>query len=132
VGRFAGVWTSYYRGLYRGAKPADLAGYVAALKTNLHEPGRMAAFRATTRKDNAESGQRMSELRCPTMVMMGTADPDFPDPSAEAHWIEQQLRGFGVEVSVDLAEGCGHYPPAEAPEHTAAAVIPFLARVHSV
>jgi pimeloyl-ACP methyl ester carboxylesterase len=127
IGRFAGAWTAYYRSLYRGAKPADLAEYTAALRTNLREPGRLAAFRATFGHDNANAGARIAELRCPALVLMGEADPDFPDPAAEVAWLAGRLRDSGVEVRTDLVPGCGHYPPAEAPEHTAATVLPFLA-----
>jgi pimeloyl-ACP methyl ester carboxylesterase len=59
---------------------------------------------------------RLPEVHCPALIVMGTADPDFPDPVAEARWIQQQL-----------ADG-GHYPIAEAPEPTGKAVLAFLDR----
>ena len=45
------------------------------------------------------------------MVVMGTKDPDWPDPVAEAKWIAAQL-----SAEVLLVEGAGHYPMAEMPE----------------
>jgi pimeloyl-ACP methyl ester carboxylesterase len=49
---------------------------------------------------------------------MGTKDPDFPDPAAEARLIAGRLRG-----DVVMIEGAGHYPQAEFAEETAAAIL---------
>ncbi len=43
---------------------------------------------------------------------MGTADPDFPDPAAEADWIVAHL----AHAERLLVDGAGHYPQAEEPE----------------
>jgi pimeloyl-ACP methyl ester carboxylesterase len=49
---------------------------------------------------------------------MGTRDPDFPDPAAEARLIADRLHG-----DVVMIEGAGHYPQTEYPAETAAAVL---------
>jgi pimeloyl-ACP methyl ester carboxylesterase len=131
IARFGGAWVAYYRSLYKGAKPADLDTFAAALKANLREPGRQAAFAATVRNTTADGAARMGELRCPVLVVMGSADPDFPDPAAEAGWLAGELRGHGVDVRTELLDGCGHYPQAEAPEPTAAAITGFLGAVRA-
>jgi pimeloyl-ACP methyl ester carboxylesterase len=54
-------------------------------------------------------------------VVMGTADPDFKDPAAEAELVAERLRGRVV-----LVPGAGHYPQAEAPDVVGPAVAEFL------
>lgn len=130
VGRVAAAWTAYYRSLYKGAKPADLRQYTKDLAANLRQPGRLAALRGMLAGGHDAAAARLPEVRCPALVVMGTADPDFPDPVAEARWIQQQLAASGTDVVVELLEGCGHYPIAEAPEATGKAVLAFLDRTH--
>jgi pimeloyl-ACP methyl ester carboxylesterase len=130
VGRLAAAWTAYYRSLYKGAKPADLRDYTRELAANLRQPGRLAALRGMLAGGHDAAAARLPEVRCPALIVMGTADPDFPDPVAEARWIQQQLAAGGNDVVVELLEGCGHYPIAEAPEPTGKAVLAFLDRTH--
>lgn len=122
-GRF--VWTWYYRSrMYPGNPPPDLRTYAGALGASLKMPGRMAAFRDLTTDDHAQSGSRLDRVRVPTLVIMGTADPDFPDPEKEA-----LLLGERLSAEVELIEGAGHYPQAEYPDRVAERVISFLADV---
>ena len=105
------VWVSYYGSkLYPGTPPPDLDAYLDRLRANLSEPGRYATFRSISTTSHAESGRRLADVNQPVVVVMGTADPDFPDPAAEAHGIAEILG-----ASVVLAEGAGHYPQAETP-----------------
>jgi len=127
AGRIAFVWTSYYKSLYKRAKPADLAAYAKNLTASLREPGRLAALRGMMAGGHNDCAVRLPDVRCPALIVMGTADPDFPDPPAEARWIAAQLPGASEVV---LVEGCGHYPIAEAPDATGQAVLAFLRRVH--
>jgi len=55
--------------------------------------------------------------------VMGTKDPDFSDPAAEARFIEQALGARTV-----LVDGAGHYPQAEFPDATTPAVVELAAR----
>jgi len=117
-----GAWVSYYRKqMFPSSPPADHAGYVTALKTNLGEPGRYRAFRALAFNSHAESESRLKDVNVPVLIIMGTADPDFPDPEAEARGLGELLDG-----SVVLVDGVGHYPQAEAPDRTAEAISEFL------
>jgi pimeloyl-ACP methyl ester carboxylesterase len=68
--------------------------------------------------------ERLSRVKVPTLVIMGTKDPDFPDPVAEAKYIAGQTRG-----RLELMEGAGHYPQTEMPEVTAPLVLDFLKRL---
>ena len=116
------AWVSYYRkNLYPGAKPADLAEYAASLSANLGESGRMPAFRALAGNDHAESGRRISQVTQPVLVVMGTADPDFPDAAQEAKEL-----GEIMDATVQLVDGAGHYPQADSPDQVAPAIIELV------
>jgi pimeloyl-ACP methyl ester carboxylesterase len=52
---------------------------------------------------------------------MGTADPDFPDPVAEANELAEIM---GAEVV--WSEGSGHYPQAETPALVADAIVALV------
>lgn len=121
------AWDLYYASLYKSRKPEDLAAYRSALRANLAEPGRFAAVKAMMFRDEPDAADRFPEVRAhgiPSLVVMGTADPDFPDPAAEAAWIAERAQG-----EVHLVEGAGHYPHAELPDATAPAIRSFLDRV---
>ena len=124
------LWTRlYYPSLYKAAKPADFDQYLRVMRSLLHEPGRMAALRGVA-AEQQRCRARIPELGCPVRIVMGTKDPDFPDAVAEAGQGEA-LIGQSTEVSLELIDGAGHYPHAELPEVTAAAILPFLADVVS-
>lgn len=119
------AWASYYRKqMYPLAPPPDHDDYVSALSQNLAEPGRFRAFRALAFNSHGEADARLQDVAAPALVVMGTADPDFADPAAEAHLIGDRLG-----ATVLLVEGAGHYPQAEAPEQVAPAVLDFLNEV---
>ena len=122
----AAIWSRiYYPTMYKAAKPADFAGYVRILQTNLGEPGRMAATRGAM-KGQPECFNRVAELGCPVLIVMGSRDPDFADPAAEAAYAGE-LFGARTRTEIAMVEGAGHYPHAELPDVTAAAVLRFLA-----
>jgi len=52
---------------------------------------------------------------------MGTRDPDFPDPTAEAHYVADRLGGEAL-----LIDGAGHYPHADNPDAVNPRLISFL------
>jgi len=122
------IWSRlYYPFLYKAAKPSDFAGYLTAMRATLRGPGRMAAV-AGVATGQEPCRARIPELRCPVRIVMGTKDPDFPDPVAAAKDGEA-LIGRYTRVSLELVQGAGHYPHVELPEATASAVLPFLAEV---
>ena len=69
-------------------------------------------------------------VRCPVLIAMGSKDPDFPDPLAEARLAEELLRPHAASVEVAIIDGGGHLPHAELPEATLAVLQPFLATTH--
>ena len=121
--RSLGLWLRYLNLAYP-AKPADYAGYMAALAAKLREPGRMAEFLKTFKSTPAGAGAQLPNVRCPALVIMGTLDPDFADPRAEGEAIVAAMpAGAGTVAMVD---GAGHYPHAQSPEAVAELVTPFL------
>lgn len=116
------AWGMYYASLYPTAKPADFEDYKARLVANLKEPGRMAALQAMLAASKSDVEARLGKVRAPALVVMGTKDPDFGDPAAEAETVARLLNG-----SVRMVDGAGHYPHAEIPEATAPAILDFLA-----
>ncbi len=116
------AWIGYYRkALYPGTPPDDHAEYVAGLSANLKEPGRFTDFRAISTSSHAESGRRLDQVLQPVTVVMGTADPDFPDPVGEANHL-----GAVMGAEVVLSEGSGHYPQAQDPRRVADAIVELV------
>ncbi len=117
-------WTTYYKSLYPSRQPEDFDKYLSDLKDNLREPGRFDALKGLgfTSKDDSES--RLGKVDKPALVIMGTRDPDWPDPKAEAQFIADSINGELLFV-----EGAGHYPQTEMPEQVTPRVIEFLNRV---
>jgi pimeloyl-ACP methyl ester carboxylesterase len=118
------AWVYYYRkNLYPGPRPTDLDEYVGELSRNLSARGRMAALRGLAANTHAESGRRIANVAQPVLVVMGTADPEFPDAVAEA----RQL-GEVMSAEVLLVDGSGHYPQADSPQKVAPAIIELARR----
>jgi pimeloyl-ACP methyl ester carboxylesterase len=116
------AWVSYYRKqMYPLATPPDHADHVDNLGRSLAEPGRFRAFRSLAFNSHADAESCLDGLSLPALVVMGTADPDFPDPQAEARYVADRL-----DATLLLVDGVGHYPHAEAPERVAPHLIEFL------
>lgn len=120
VGRSTTLWTLYYRSLYPSARPPDFDEYLAQLKAKMREPERLTAMRRLLTQSAAETRERLGEVRCPVLVVMGTRDGDFRDPVREAQMVAQKL---SPPATVALIQDAGHYPHAELPEPTAVAIM---------
>lgn len=117
------TWAMYYGTLYPTRKPADFTDYVSRLTKNMAEPGRFSAATALGHSSRQPSAERLQNVKAPTLVIMGTRDPDFADPVAEGTFIAEQTGG-----NLELVEGAGHYPQTEMPEKVAPIIIEFLKR----
>ena len=85
----------------------------------------MSEFLKTMKTNGADAEAQLPNVQCPALIVMGTADPDFPDPAAEGEAIVAALRpGLGT---LRILEGAGHYLQAERPNELAALVTSFLA-----
>ena len=117
----ATAWPSFFK-----RRPANYAARKAELATNLKRPhgydalGRMTTDEGTHR----HTTPMLPSVHVPTLVIMGSKDPDFPDPAAEARFTADQLGG---PAEVLMIEGVGHYPQAEAVDEVAPAVAAFVA-----
>jgi pimeloyl-ACP methyl ester carboxylesterase len=118
------MWTSYLAKLYPGRKPDDFAAQRNAIAASMKKPGHRKAFTATTRTSHVPAEARIGDVRAPTLVVMGTADPDFPDPAAEARWIAERL-----DADVVMVPGAGHYPHTEYPEVVNPPLVRFCEQV---
>jgi pimeloyl-ACP methyl ester carboxylesterase len=102
--------------------------WTAKLVANLKRPhgydalGRMTTDEGTHR----HTTPMLPGVHAPALVIMGSRDPDFPDPAAEARFTVDRLGG---PAEVLMIEGVGHYPQAEAVDEVAPAVAAFVAKV---
>ena len=122
--RSAMAWSHCYRYAHRAAKPADLAAYRASLAAMLRQPGRQQAIGAMLRSPALEAQRWACAINCPALVLMGSKDPYFPDPEAEAAW-----QGALLGCPAHLIGGAGHYPQSEVPDRIAGLLLPFMERV---
>jgi pimeloyl-ACP methyl ester carboxylesterase len=120
----AQTWRMYYRTLYPTHKPVDFEDYLDQLTANLSQPGRFEAVKAFPNAPRQPWEERLARVKAPVLVVMGSKDPDFPDPGAEGQYLAEMTGGNLV-----LIEGAGHYPQTEMPEKTAPAVLEFLRQV---
>lgn len=115
------VWVRYYNSLYPTHKSDDFEQYTKALLNNLREPGRIHTALDSMLAPKSASEERLSQVTAPTKVIMGSKDPDFKDPTAEARWVAEQLN-----AQYHIVQGAGHYPHAEMPDITGELVLEFL------
>jgi pimeloyl-ACP methyl ester carboxylesterase len=120
-----GVWISYYASLYKARKPADFADYKRTLRASMKRPGRWTAFQTLVGQlTHADVEPYADQVKAPALVVMGTNDPDFKDPAAEAELVAERLGGEAM-----LVDGAGHYPMTEFPEVVNPKVVAFARSV---
>ena len=115
------AWGKYYGSLFKTRKPADFDHFLAGLLHMLREPGRLEALRRLMLASKNDSAIRLARVTAPSLVLMGSRDPDFRDPEAEARFVAESLHG-----DCRVIEGAGHYPQTEMPEITIEAAVPFF------
>jgi pimeloyl-ACP methyl ester carboxylesterase len=118
------AWRAYFRKRYPTRPDATYGAHFAEAMGYLSKPGHWEAIHKITRASHEPVEARLGEVKAPTLVVMGSMDPDFPDPGAEAQWIDRQLQG-----KVLMVPGAGHYPQAELPELVLPVVIAFVQQV---
>ena len=121
------AWGMFYTTLYPTRQPDDFDKYLAKLKDNLKEKGRYKALRELGSASKTASESRLDRVNAPALVVMGTKDPDWPDPKAEAQFVAEALR-----AELILVEGAGHYPQTEMPEQVIPAVLDFLGKARNL
>ena len=69
-------------------------------------------------------------MAAPVLVLMGTADPDSPDPAADADWgVTLLIHAEGTRAGRLLIESASQYPQAQEPETANPALIAFARMV---
>jgi pimeloyl-ACP methyl ester carboxylesterase len=119
------LWGVFHKTLYPTTQPPDFEAYINDLKINLQEPGRFEALQGLALASRDAAEERLGQVDPPALVIMGTLDPDWPDPIAEAKFMADAL-----SAELVLIEGAGHYPQTEMPEKTAPAILEFLENVN--
>jgi len=118
------AWLSYYPTFFPSRKGGDYAEHRTAIGAAMARPGYSRAFRATTHVTHAPAEAALARVSTDVLVVMGSKDPDFPDPRAEAELIAERLGGRVVMIP-----DAGHYPQSEFPEVTTPAVLEFAQTV---
>jgi pimeloyl-ACP methyl ester carboxylesterase len=113
------AWGMYYRSLYPSFPPDDLDAYIAALKANFREAGRFAALKSMMLAGRDPT--HLQTIRLPILDFIGTADPDYDDPQAEANWLQSLMPQADVRLLADL----GHYPHREQPDRVLSHLLHF-------
>jgi hypothetical protein len=96
------TWVMYFRRLYPSCKPADFQVYLNQLAENMAQPGPFAAAAALGTSSRQPSVERLER------VVMGSRDPDFPDPAEEGKIVANHTGG-----RLELIDGAGHYPKSQ-------------------
>lgn len=76
------AWRSYLEVAYPGVRPAGFTERLDRVEALLREPGRMKALQGMGRTTPVDAGAQLGNVRCPVLVLMGTAAPDWADPHA--------------------------------------------------
>jgi len=122
-------WARYLDVAYPGTKPADWDARLARITAMLAEPGRMKALQGMGRTTPADAGAQLAAVRCPVLVVQGSADPDWADPRAEGEAVVADLpAGLG---RLEVIAGAGHYPHVQFPDEVTALMLTFLADVRA-
>lgn len=115
------LWIAYYRSLFKAGRPDDFAGDTKRLIAQLRRPGRMVAVKGVLDPTPVWWTRQGADVPRPVLVVMGTKDPDFKDPAAEAR---AAAAAFGA-AELLLVDGAGHYPFLELPAVTNPAIARF-------
>jgi pimeloyl-ACP methyl ester carboxylesterase len=116
-----GFWTMYWDSLFPTRKPVDHAQVKAAITKNLKEAGRMDALLAMLSLSKADTAAILDKTTVPTLVVMGTRDPDFTDAVEEARMLAGKLNAETM-----IVDGAGHYPHAEMADLVAPRIVTFI------
>lgn len=114
-------WMTYRKSLFPARKSADFHRHEAQVRENLGEAGRMQALKEMIFMPKAPTEAILGQIQTPTLVVMGTKDPDFPDATAEGQFVAGRTHG-----ELLLVTGAGHYPHVEFPELVGPRVLAFL------
>lgn len=120
----AALWARLYRTHFtRGVQGPWLGEHVADIRASLKRPGHLRSFRhLSLQLTHAPVEARLGEVVAPAVAFVGTLDPDYKDPAAEALWLRS-----AIDAEVTLIPEVGHHPEHQAPQVVVDDTIAFLA-----
>ncbi|EQC40696.1 hypothetical protein SDRG_01771 [Saprolegnia diclina VS20] len=122
----ASMWTTYWKSLFQ-TPPADFDDYKAFLGANLNQPGRLNALVKLIQASKANAGNAMSSFNLPLVIGMGSLDPDFASPAAEAQFIYDTVQSSWKRIS--MYKNAKHYPQIDCAEAVRQDVLALLQEV---
>ena len=114
-------WTTYWSSLFPTKPAPDHAEVKAAIGANLREPKRMQALLTMLSLSKADTAAILDEVSVPSLIVMGSKDPDFPDPVEEARRLASR-----INAETMIVEGAGHYPHVEMADDVGQRIIAFV------
>ena len=87
----------------------------------------MDALVAMLALSKADTAAILDKTTVPTLIVMGTKDPDFTDAVEEARMLAGKLKAETI-----IVDGAGHYPHTEMPEMVAPKLLTFLAGLQRI
>lgn len=102
----APVWATYFKSLYP-KQPVE-ADYVAQAKANIAQKGGAKSLGDMSWTRHLD--EKTKQIKAPTLIFLGTKDPDYKDARAEA----VKIQGDIPQARIEVFEGYGHYPQREA------------------
>lgn len=118
------LFADYYNGKMYPIKPADYTEQTAKMRAMLAEPGRLRALRIMFTDAGQTLDAHLAKLAQPTLIIMGTKDPDFPNPAKEVQ--EYPKRMHTTKPVIYMAPGAGHHPQTQLPNEVAEQLLAFL------
>ena len=117
----AHLWEIFYKSWYPSQKPSDIEVYSRQLRASIAPASRAKAVRATLTASRDGLNERLTKVKLPALVIMGSKDSHFKNPEEEAEFIASKVSG-----QVQIIDGAGHYPHAEMPNEVAPFILEFL------
>lgn len=114
-------WTTYWSSLFPTKPAPDHAEVKAAIGATLREPKRMQALLTMLSLSKADTAAILDEVSVPSLIVMGSKDPDFPDPVEEARSLASRINAETMIVA-----GAGHYPHVEMADDVGQRIIAFV------
>lgn len=120
------AFSSYFPKMYPKARPTDFEEHLGRVQTMLKEPGRLRALRQLFSESSGATYVHHGEVQAPTLILMGSCDPDFKAPEQEARILAGRL----PHAAVQIIEGAGHHLHVEEPEVVGQSILTFLKTCH--
>ena len=119
------IWKMQLSKLWPGLG-AKAPARVDLVMAQMRRPGYWTAFQDTLRQtDHSTVGPWIAKVQCPVLVVMGDADPDWPNSAAEADWIVSNFK----DAQLLMVEGAGHAPQFEKPQVVLPVIASFVQKV---